>query len=113
MLKALKQDGIRKPRLYDMGFAHNNCGGFCVRAGQGHFINLLQNKRSLYLFHEQKELDMQEYLGRTDVSILTREVKGDEEKLTLRQLREEWESGLGNQIDLNDLDGCGCFASDA
>ncbi|OMF77452.1 hypothetical protein BK142_12060 [Paenibacillus glucanolyticus] len=68
-----------------MGFAHNNCGGFCVRAGQGHFINLLQKKRDLYLFHEQKELDMQEYLGRTDVSILTREVKGDEEKLTLRQ----------------------------
>ncbi len=56
---------------------------------------------------------MQEYLGRTDVSILTREVKGDEEKLTLRQLREEWESGLGNQIDLNDIGGCGCFASDA
>ncbi|MEX3620550.1 hypothetical protein [Paenibacillus glucanolyticus] len=58
MLKALKQDGIRKPRLYDMGFAHNNCGGFCVRAGQGHFINLLQKKRDLYLFHEQKELEM-------------------------------------------------------
>lgn len=96
-----------------MGFAHNNCGGFCVRAGQGHFINLLQKKRDLYLFHEQKELDMQEYLGRTDVSILTREVKGDEEKLTLRQLREEWESGLGNQIDLNDIGRCGCFASDA
>lgn len=113
MLKALKDDGIRKPRLYDMGFAHNNCGGFCVRGGQGHFINLLKNKRDLYLYHEQKELEMQEYLGRTDVSILTRDVKGDEQKLTLRQLREEWESGLGNQIDMNDIGGCGCFAFDA
>lgn len=112
MLKALKDDGIQRPRLYSMGFAHNNCGGFCVRAGQGHFINLLQNKRDLYLYHEQKELEMQEYLGRTDVSILTRDIKGEDHKLTLRQLREEWESGLGNQIDLNDIGGCGCFAFD-
>lgn len=113
MLRALKRDGIKRPRLYDMGFAHNNCGGFCVRAGQGHFINLLQTKRDLYLYHESKELEMQRYLGRTDISILTRTVNGKEETLTLRRLREEWESGLGNQIDLLDIGGCGCFAFDA
>lgn len=112
MLKALKKDGIKQPRLYDMGFAHNNCGGFCVRAGQGHFINLLKQNRDLYLYHESKELEMQEYLERTDISILTRTVNGLEQTLTLRQLREEWESGLGNQIDLDDIGGCGCFAFD-
>lgn len=31
----LKAEGIRAPRLYEMGFAHNNCGGFCIKAGQG------------------------------------------------------------------------------
>lgn len=113
MLKDLKRAGIRKPRLYDMGFAHNNCAGFCVRGGQGHFINLLQKKRDLYIYHETKELEMQQYLGRTDISILTRTVNGKEETLTLRQLREEWESGLGNQIDMLDIGGCGCFAFDA
>ncbi|OMF05233.1 hypothetical protein BK129_14695 [Paenibacillus amylolyticus] len=112
MMQSLKQDGIQNPRLYGMGFAHNNCGGFCVRAGQGHFINLLKEDRDLYLYHEQKEIEMQRYLEREDVSILTRTVKGLEETLTLRQLREEWEQGLGNQIDLNDIGGCGCFAFD-
>lgn len=110
MLRMLKDDGIRRPRLYDMGFAHNNCGGFCVRAGQGHFINLLQKNRELYLYHEGKELEMQKYLGREDISILTRTINGVEQTLTLKQLREEWESGLGNQIDMLDIGGCGCFA---
>lgn len=32
MLEVLKADGIEPPRLYAMGFAHNNCGGFCCRA---------------------------------------------------------------------------------
>lgn len=31
---------IKQPRLYDLGFAHNNCLGRCVKAGQGHFKNL-------------------------------------------------------------------------
>ncbi|TDL57863.1 hypothetical protein E2R60_05140 [Paenibacillus dendritiformis] len=113
MLRALAKDGIRNPRLYDMGFAHNNCGGFCVRAGQGHFINLLKKKRGLYLYHETKELEMQEYLGRFDISILTRTLNGKDQTLTLRQLREEWENGLGMQIDMDDIGGCGCFAFDA
>ncbi|WP_025683618.1 hypothetical protein [Paenibacillus maysiensis] len=109
MLNDLKRYGIKAPRLYDMGFAHNNCGGFCVRGGQGHFINLLKNNRDLYLYHESKELEMQEYLGRTDVTILTRTVKGVEHTLTLRELREEWDNGLGLQVDLLDIGGCGCY----
>ncbi|MCY9708731.1 hypothetical protein M5X05_31740 [Paenibacillus alvei] len=112
MIRELGRDGIRQPRLYEMGFSHNNCGGFCVRAGQGHFINLLKQNRELYLYHEAKELEMQDYLGRTDISILTRTVRGEEQMLTLRQLREEWENGLGNQIDMDDIGGCGCFAFD-
>jgi 3'-phosphoadenosine 5'-phosphosulfate sulfotransferase (PAPS reductase)/FAD synthetase len=111
MKRLLKADGIKVPRLYEMGFSHNNCGGFCVRAGQGHFINLLKQKRELYLYHEQKEQEMREYLGRDDVSILTRTVNGKEQTLTLRQLREEYENGLGKQIDMFDIGGCGCFAN--
>jgi len=110
MQRELRKVGIKVPRLYELGFAHNNCGGFCVRAGQGHFINLLKTMPERYKYHEQKEQEMREYLGRDDVSILTRTVNGKEETLTLRQLREEWESGLGKQIDLFDIGGCGCFA---
>jgi hypothetical protein len=111
MFRMLKAAGIKKPRLYDMGFSHNNCGGFCVRGGQGHFINLLKENRDLFLYHEGKEQEMREYLKRDDISILTRTVDTKEETLTLRMLRDEWDSGQGNQIDLFDIGGCGCFAN--
>lgn len=37
----LKKYNLRQPILYDMGFSHNNCNARCVKAGQGHYKNLL------------------------------------------------------------------------
>lgn len=113
MIALLERSGIMQPRLYKMGFSHNNCGGFCVRAGQAHFIQLLKMMPDRYKHHEEKEQEMREYLGRDDVSILTRTVNGDKEPLTLRDLREDWESGQGRQLemDLYDIGGCGCFSN--
>ena len=39
MQEELAKIGIEVPRLYKMGFSHNNCGGFCCKAGQGHWVN--------------------------------------------------------------------------
>lgn len=110
MITRLEKSGIKQPRLYEMGFSHNNCGGFCVRAGQGHFINLLKQMPERYAYHEQKELEMMEFLNRDDISILTRTRKGAKEKLTLKQLREEYEM-TPEQIDMFDIGGCGCFVT--
>jgi hypothetical protein len=111
MLADLEAAGIEIPRLYKLGFAHNNCGGFCVRAGQGHFINLLKTMPERYAHHEAKEQEMRDFLGK-DVSILRRQRKGVKEYITLKQLREEWEANNTEQIDLFDIGGCGCFVQD-
>ena len=110
MKEALKNLGIDLPRLYKQGFAHNNCGGFCVRAGHGHFVNLLEKNPQLFRYHEEKELEMRELLNK-DVAILRRTRNGVKRPLTLRELRLEHESG-SDQIDLFDIGGCGCFVSD-
>lgn len=110
MLEMLDKTGIKRPRLYEMGFAHNNCGGFCVRAGQGHFAKLLEMMPERYAYHEQKEEEMRQYLGK-DVSILKRIRNGVRENLTLRQLREDIESRR-EEIDMLDIGGCGCFVQD-
>lgn len=99
--------GIARPRLYDMGFAHANCGGFCVRAGQGQFAQLLRAMPDRYAWHEQKEQEMRDYLGK-DVSVLRDRRGGTTIPLTLRSLRERIEQDE-TQIDLFDLGGCGCF----
>lgn len=108
--KDLVESGIRRPKLYDMGFSHNNCAGFCVRAGQGHFVNLLKHKPQLYRYHEQREQEIREFLGK-DVSILRRQKDGKKYRLTLKQLREEIESNNTKDIDMMDIGGCGCFVS--
>lgn len=111
MLAGLDEIGIEIPSLYTLGFSHNNCGGFCVRAGQGHFANLLKQKPELYKYHEGKEQEMREFLGK-DVSILRRTIKGERFNLTLRQLREELEADQVEQIDMFDIGGCGCFVDE-
>ena len=107
MLTALEVEGIAVPRLYSMGFPHNNCGGFCIKAGQAHFKHLLQELPERYLFHEQQEEDMRQFLGK-DVSILRDRSGGTTSTLTLRDLRLRLEQG--GECDLNDWGGCGCFS---
>ena len=106
MLEDLNNLGIETPKLYKQEFAHNNCGGFCVRGGQGHFINLLKQNPELYNYHENKEEEMRQFLNK-DVSILRRTRKKIRYNLTLEQLRIEYETG--QEIDLTDIGGCGCF----
>ncbi|MEE6209001.1 hypothetical protein U3A55_02365 [Salarchaeum sp. III] len=108
MIKELERLGIESPRLYERGYSHNNCGGFCVRAGQGHFAHLLKDNPELYKYHEEKEQEMIKFLDK-DVSILRRQKKGVKYNLTLKQLREEIESDQTEQIDFDDVGGCGCM----
>lgn len=106
----LKREGIAPPRLYAMGFAHNNCGGFCVKAGQGHFANLLRELPERYAEHEANEERIREFLDK-DVSMLTdRRGDGIKKPLTLRALRKRIESGA--QIDAFEIGGCGCFTEE-
>lgn len=107
----LKQEGIKLPRLYELGFAHNNCGGFCIKAGQGHFANLLTKLPERYAKHEAMEQSIRTYLDK-DVSILTdRRGDGKKKPLTLRDFRIRIEAGA--QVDIHDVGGCGCFVEDA
>tara|TARA_R110000824_G_scaffold196246_1_gene379384 strand:+ start:13862 stop:14686 length:825 start_codon:yes stop_codon:yes gene_type:complete len=55
--KWLEERGVERPRLYRMGFTHNNCGGFCVKAGMGQFAHLYKERPEIYAYHEQQEQD--------------------------------------------------------
>jgi hypothetical protein len=110
MIAELASLGVTPPRLYALGFSHNNCGGFCVRAGQGHFANLLDKLPERYKAHEAQEESLRQYLGK-DVSILRRQRQGVKTPLTLRQLRDELQGGDASQVDMFDIGGCGCFVN--
>lgn len=106
MLETLKKDGIEIPRLYKLGFSHNNCKGFCFKGGLGHYKLLLEKDRTLYLECENKEQMLRQKIGK-DVAILKRQGK----PFTLRQLRELVDN-KPEQLSLfecRDIGGCGCF----
>jgi hypothetical protein len=113
MSRQVKEDGIEPPRLYSMGFPHNNCGGFCIKAGQAHFKNLYEKMPERYMFHENKEREIRKKL-RKDVSILREQVSGVRRNLTLEDLRKRIcsKSGLTKEQKEQmrfDWGGCGCF----
>lgn len=106
--KTLEDIGIAVPRLYNLGFTHNNCGGGCVKAGFAHWAHLYYTMPDRYATWEAQEAGIREYLGK-DVTILTRECKGEKQRVSLRRFREELEAGI-TAFDANDWGGCGCFA---
>lgn len=101
----IRRDGLRIPRLYSLGFAHNNCGGFCFRAGMGHFRRLLDKMPERYMYHEQKEEALRQYIGK-DVTILRRQKNNVRYRMSLKQFREDY---IMTNEDHFDIGGCGCF----
>lgn len=102
-------EGLRKQRLYTLGMPHANCGGGCVKMGQGGFARLYQAAPDTFAEWERQEEAMREQLG--DVSILRDRRGGDTKPLTLKELRHRL-CGDAGQIDMLDIGGCGCFVDD-
>ena len=107
MMLMAREEGLRPPRLYDYGLPHNNCGGFCVKAGQAQYKLLWENMPERYLEVERKELDVYEAIGAVRPFLRVTE-RGQLRYVTLREFREEFLERDG-QIDLFDFGGCGCF----
>ena len=92
IIEELRSIGVREPRLYGAGFAHNNCGGFCVKAGMGQMVHLLMTLPERYRYHELNELEFQEFIGK-DVTILRETRGGERRNLSLKELRLRAEAG--------------------
>lgn len=107
VLAWMAREGIKSPRLYDLGFQHNNCGGGCVRAGIGHFAHLHAALPEVFAEWERNEQDVLQFLGRDDISILKDRRGGTSRPMTLTQLRTRLDAS--EQVDAYDIGGCGCL----
>ncbi len=102
----LKEICIKQPRLYDLGFQHNNCGGFCVKTGQAQFKLLWQKLPEQYAYHEAEQEKLFARIGQHGFIRTT--IDGKMRYLSLREFREEILEA-GKKIDELDFGGCGCF----
>jgi 3'-phosphoadenosine 5'-phosphosulfate sulfotransferase (PAPS reductase)/FAD synthetase len=105
-----QQHGIQPPRLYAQGFAHNNCGGGCVWAGQAHWAHLYRTLPDVYARWEAEEQRFQQETGTTHtiLSISTRYHKN--RAMSLREFRETVLE-VQAEFDVAEFGGCGCFTS--
>lgn len=109
--KLFSRVGIAQPRLYGLGFPHNNCGGMCVRAGQGQFAALLKHFPQRYAQHEKEMTRAMRKIGPTAKPFLRRNVDGKREYLTMKEFRLGIESG-NIKPPAQEFGGCGCFTDD-
>lgn len=110
LLAWASSEGLEPPRLYRMGFPHNNCGGFCVKQGHAAFKHLLEVMPERFRSHEEQEQAFRDRFD-LDVAILRDRTGGETRPFTLRELRERVESEpdqLGWEF-AQDWGGCGCM----
>jgi len=111
LISDLAELNIELPKLYKLGFQHNNCGGFCIKAGHANFKHLLETMPERYAEHEREEESLREYLD-SDVAVLRDRTGGESKPLTLRNFRLRLEDKNAQQpmlFDEFDWGGCGCF----
>ncbi|GAA3832102.1 hypothetical protein GCM10022226_61590 [Sphaerisporangium flaviroseum] len=102
MLNQARAAGIEPPRLYALGYTHNNCGGSCVRAGQRQWLHHLRTFPERYAEAERGEQQLRLQLG--DVAILKIRRSGKTIPLPLTELRrrahvERTQTGRGRACD--------------
>jgi len=102
---------IRKPRLYKKGYAHNNCGGFCCKAGVLQFERLFRTNPDRYKFHEAEMERALSEIGPTAKPFLRMTIGGKLKYLSLKDFREHLERGTP-ELPMFDDHGCGCFTDD-
>lgn len=114
MVEETEKLGIPIPRLYKLGFPHNNCGGRCVAAGISHFVHLYHVLPDKYLEWENEEIVTQQVLKSRGVfnwefTVLKDRRGGVKRPLSLRSLRARIDAG--EKFPEYDWGACGCSTS--
>lgn len=104
-INAIKKYGIRQPLLYDLGFRHNNCGGFCVNAGHAHYEKLYHVLPDVYTHAMEFEQALREETGK-NISYMSRSIHGKKQPYTLAEHKQRIEN---KELIRGGYGQCSCF----
>lgn len=101
--------GIEPARLYGLGYIHNNCGGFCCKAGQAHWANRFRVQPERFAYDAMMERKLVAYVGGGHAMMTDRRGGGktpmtldDFERRLLLNPKQEFQYRPGES-------GCGCM----
>lgn len=116
MMELALSFGLPLPRLYTLGFPHNNCKGFCVKAGIANLKWLYTKLPCVYREMEEEEQKtisaVNERHGGKKHYIFSIQRSGGTIPVTLQSLRIQWESQPTLFDDDFTTGGCGCAVDD-
>lgn len=102
-----ESEGLPISSAYVLGLSHDNCGGGCVKAGQGHWLQILEHRPDTYSQWEQQEAEFNTRRGKNYSMLKCRRGKVNK-TLTLRELRSRNNKGDILPEEKLELGGCAC-----
>jgi hypothetical protein len=105
--------GIRPPRLYDLGFPHNNCGGRCVKQGASEWLRL--RRYFPERFAEVRDWEQAQRAkggARATFAILRDRTGGQSHPVTLAELEARADAHQLDELPLSPDDRTSCFCGD-
>jgi len=97
--------GIEPPEMYRLGYTHANCGGRCVKQGQGDWLRTLINHTDRFAEVEAWENQMrqkQKDNNKRQYAIAKSRKGGTMRPLPLSELRARYEANPNQRLDLLD-----------
>lgn len=107
-------EGLPLSSSYLIGLAHDNCGGGCINAGQGHWLVVLVQRPHIYHMWEEEELLTIDMIAsgkppeKKRWGMLKCRRGGVSKPLTLRDLRLRHQRGDILEEEKLELGGCAC-----
>lgn len=110
----MRLEGLSPPRLYDLGYMHNNCGGFCVKAGHAHFANRYSVQPERFAYDAAMEGKMRAFLGPSAHILTDRRGDGKKKPMTLFQFQDRLDTMADEAraqiaVAYDNDSGCGCM----
>lgn len=106
----MNQIGPAEPRLYSMDYMHNNCGGFCVKAGMAHWANRLRAHPERFAYDAIMERKIMEFVGDGFTMLADRRGGTGKKPLTLDAFAERLRAEPGRKYEYQPGEsGCGCM----
>lgn len=112
----LADAGIERPRLYRKGYIHNNCGGFCIKAGHAHYHNRFAVDPERFEYDAMMERKLAEYIGKPVTMLTDRQGDNVKKPMSLEAFGVRLRANPQMSFDYEPgASGCGCmvdFAND-
>jgi hypothetical protein len=97
--------GIKTPRLYDLGFSHNNCGGRCVKQGIQEWVRLKRTFPERFVeVRDWEEMQRAKGGARANYAIARDQSNGTVKPLPMTDLEKRYADGQQLMLDDNSQD---------